>query len=526
MKIYRLAICLTYSAVASDNSSMTTAWDTVQSFLTLSYPEQRAFLLGKTAEELEEIGFQKALQTFKRASVQVPAYRDFLQKHGVDPEKIHTKEDFAALPIVNKKNYLRQYPLHDLCWEGSVTSMNVISVSSGSTGKPFLWPRDIWLEREVDYWYSLTLEDLFNVPEKPSLLLICFAMGMYIAGPFTYASCLRYSQTGRPLTVACPGNRPDEVLQIIRDLWPEYEQIIIGGYPPLVKDIIDIGIEEGIDWKAKTTKLFFGGEGFSEHWRDYVHAKTGHPQRTGGTVNMYGTADAALLGIETPTSVLLRSLAEGTDARLAFFKDERLPSVLAYNPLFKYFEITQEDTVIFTSSTGVPLIRYDIGDQGGLISYRHAAHLIQDSSGQSLQEKLEQEHFSHLDLAFPLVYVFGRKDFTVHLYGANVYPENIKESLEDPLLVSILTGKFIMTVEHTADMTPYLQVRVQCQPDINRTAGLRDQIASKITRTLRQRNSEYDVIYNTIHEKAEPRVILDSYSNQDYTVNIKHRWVR
>lgn len=497
-----------------------------QDFLNAPYDQQRHLLLNQSGDELMQQGFNQALSVFRQAARIVPAYQDFLQKHRIDPEKIVTPADFAAIPPITKKNYLREYPLHDLCWNGKLDGMNVVSVSSGSTGKPFLWPRNQWQEKEVDFWYSLALQDQFQVPEQRSLLLICFAIGMYIAGPFTFASCLRYGQRGHPLTLACPGNNPDATLKIIRELWDEYDQIIIGGYPPLVKDIVDMGVQDGIDWSKKSVKLFFGGEGYSEHWRDYVHSQLGHPRRTGATVNMYGTADSAILGIETPSSIVLRSLSESTEARLQFFEDERLPSVLSYHPLLKYFEADSEQNLFFTAGGGVPLVRYEIGDQGGLISYERLRHLVQDTSGRSLEDHLADEGFSHLDLKLPLVYLFGRKDFTVQLYGANVYPENIKEALEDPALEKLVTGKFIMTIEHLKNMTPFLQIRVQCQEGATRNTALRSTLAAKITRTLRQRNSEYEVIYNTIHEGAIPHIILDAYHHPDYTLNIKHRWVR
>lgn len=501
-------------------------YEPYEHFLTLPYAEQRAFLLSKSSEELDHESFQKALHTFKQASERIPAYKDFLAKHKVDPEKIHSEADFASLPTVNKHNYLLQYPLHELCWDGNLDGSHVISVSSGSTGRPFMWPRDLTQEREVDFWYSLTYEDIFQVPEKRTLVLICFALGMYIAGPFTFASSLRYAETGKPMSVVCPSNNLEATIRILQELSPEYDQIVIGGYPPLVKDIIDLGKAEGFDWKKKTTRLFFGGESYSEQWRDYVHKQISAPQRTGYSVNMYGTADAAILGIETPTTVILRSLAESTETRLAFFEDERLPSVVTYNPLFKYFEVGEERSLIFTDSTGLPLIRYEIGDQGGLISYPHLRHLIEDTSGRNLESHLEEEHFSHLNLPLPALYLFGRKNFTVQLYGANVYPENIKEALEDPALNKEITGKFIVTVEHKEDMTPYLQLRIQAREGSNRSAELRDTIAERVTNTLRRRNSEYEVIYNTIREGAVPSVILDAFHNPDYVVGIKHRWVR
>lgn len=63
-------------------------------------------------------GERRALKLFHLAARRVPAYKDFLRKNRVAPDKIKTYKDFQLVPTVSKKNYLREYPLEKLCWDG------------------------------------------------------------------------------------------------------------------------------------------------------------------------------------------------------------------------------------------------------------------------------------------------------------------------------------------------------------------------------------------------------------------------
>ena len=61
----------------------------------------------------------RALALFHRAAEGVPAYKDFLAKNRIQHEKVTTWQDFQLVPPVSKKNYLQQYPLEMLCWDGT-----------------------------------------------------------------------------------------------------------------------------------------------------------------------------------------------------------------------------------------------------------------------------------------------------------------------------------------------------------------------------------------------------------------------
>ena len=57
-----------------------------------------------------------AVSLFQKAARCIPAYKDFLKKNKVNPQKIKTFEDFKQIPATSKKNYIQQYPLKSLAW--------------------------------------------------------------------------------------------------------------------------------------------------------------------------------------------------------------------------------------------------------------------------------------------------------------------------------------------------------------------------------------------------------------------------
>ena len=72
------------------------------------------------AQKTEKYWFKysqkRVMQLFFQMAERVPAYKDFLLKNRIDPNKIKTIDDLKLVPPINKNNYLRYYPLELLCW--------------------------------------------------------------------------------------------------------------------------------------------------------------------------------------------------------------------------------------------------------------------------------------------------------------------------------------------------------------------------------------------------------------------------
>src|SRR5689334_22637365 len=309
-------------------------------------------------------GAEEALALFHEAARRVPAYAHFLAAQGCDPTTIRTPADFARVPIMDKANYLRQYPLPDLCWDGDLSRLHMISVSSGSTGQPFFWPRGFRQELATAGNFEEIYRYIFQAHERRTLVVVCFAMGTWIAGTFTYQATALIAQKGYPITLVTPGLNRDEILRAVRELGPYYEQVVLAGYPPFVKDVLDAGRAAGLDWADYNIKMIWAGEVFSEEWRAHVHELAGGASLLTASAALYGSADAAVLGHDWPLSVVVRRfLAAHPALARDLFGEPRLPSLLQYDPAARYFEQV-EGELVFTAAMGTPLIRYNIHDTG------------------------------------------------------------------------------------------------------------------------------------------------------------------
>ena len=118
----------------------------------------------------------------------------------------------------------------------------MIAMSSGSTGKPLAWPRSLEHELEVATRFEQVFARSFGADRRSTLVVICFAMGSWVGGMYT-AQCCRYlAQKGYPLTLVTPGNSPTEILRVIEDLGQYLDQLVLAGYPPFLKDVVDRGV--------------------------------------------------------------------------------------------------------------------------------------------------------------------------------------------------------------------------------------------------------------------------------------------
>jgi phenylacetate-CoA ligase len=465
----------------------------------------------------------KVLALFHRCVAEAPAYRRFLESHGVNPSGITSYPAFQALPLMNKVNYMQAYPLPERCLGGSLLGSGRVAVSSGSTGQPTFWPRSAAYELDVAVRFEQAFHDSFRAHERSTLAVVCFALGNWVGGMFTTSCCWHLAQKGYPLMVATPGNNKAEIFRVVRELSPHFEQTVLLGYPPFVKDVIDAGIAEGIEWARFKPKLVFAGEVFSEEWRSLIGQRIGSASPCFDSASLYGTADGGVLGNETPFSIAIRRwLANHPDAARDLFGESRLPTLVQYDPANRFFE-THEGTLVVSGENSVPLVRYHIADKGGLIAYEEMWGFLKGKGVDSLDELGLENDFRPRNL--PFVYVFGRADFTVSYYGANIYPENVTVGLEQPDIMVWITGKFVLETQETKDGDKVLHIAVECLPSIGPNEAIAVVIAESIRTQLLRLNSEF-ANYTPV-ERQLPIVSLRAFADPEYfPVGIKHRYTR
>ncbi|MGW3965622.1 phenylacetate--CoA ligase family protein [Amycolatopsis sp. NPDC005003] len=451
------------------------------------------------------------LELFRRTAETVPAYREFLREHGIGPQTVGTMAEFRALPLVGKDGYHRKYPLPELCRGGTFDGLDMIAVSSGSSGHPTVWPRALEDELHVARRFEQVLAGAFEADRRRTLAVVCFPLGTWVGGLFTTACVRHLAAKGCPITVVAPGNNKAEILRVLPELAPHFEQVVLLGYPPFVKDVVDTGLAEGVDWPAYAVKLVLAGEVFSEQWRELVARRAGIADPVRDIASLYGTADAGVLGTETPQSAGIRRFFAGRpDLAREVFGDARLPTLVQYDPASRFFEV-HEGTLVVTADGGIPLIRYHIADEGGLLPHAEllgfcARHGFTPPPGPEL----------------PFVYVFGRSLFTVSFFGANVYPENVTVGLEQPGISDTVTGKFVIESVEDADRDRRLRITVETAPGATADAG---RIAAAVRDQLVRLNSEF--AHYVPAERQLPDVVLRPAGDPGYfPAGVKHRYTR
>jgi phenylacetate-CoA ligase len=480
--------------------------------------------LGATLDRhLTEPPAARALALFHEVARDVPAYRRFLAARGCDAEAVRTVEDFAHVPVATKENYARAHALPELCRHGRLDACDMVAVSSGSTGTPAFWPRFVADEIASAERFEQVLHDAFRADTRRTLAVVCFALGSWVGGMYTTACCRHLAAKGYPLAVVTPGNNRAEILRVVAGLREHFDQVVLFGYPPFLKDVIDAGCADGFDWRKVPTRLSFAGEVFSEAWRTLVCERAGGADPAHDTAALYGTADGGALANETALSIRIRRfLAERPAVAQKLFGDARLPTLAQYDPLRRYFEASNGE-LIFTTDGGAPLVRYNILDRGGVVPYESmlaqlAAHGFDPLAQLTPQERARVRRQ-------PFVFVFGRGHFALSFYGANVYPENVGVGLEQREFAAALTGKFVMQIARDADLNAHLEVVVELAAAAAPSERLAADAAASIRAHLERLNSEF--AHYVPAERRTPRVRLRPYGDPEYfPPGVKHRYTR
>ena len=396
---------------------------------------------------LAGLGQLRAERASWRAAKRVPAYRDFLEQAAVDPDDLFPFGILGRLPETEKRNYIDRYGLMERCVGGSVPYPGTtIDESSGSTGTPYNWIRGR-REREVAH-RNISFFARYAFGEGPLVTLNAFSMGAWAAGMNMSLGMTRHG------IVKSIGPDIDKLLSTLTYLGPSY-RFLISGYPPFLKHLLDEGARRGFPWDRYEVHGLVGGEGMTEELRDVLL------ERFRSVYSGYGATDIEIgMAAESPVSVALRRLARRRpDVREALFGDDpRLPMVFQYNPLIHFLEVNELGEIICTVSRLdllSPRIRYNVHDEGGLLGFATARERLA-AFGFDIERLGERDETAgprgplpwSRPIPLPFLWVNGRRDATISVMGANIYPEDIETVVyRDPTLVPRLHSFLLSTVD-------------------------------------------------------------------------------
>jgi len=377
----------------------------------------------------------RAERAASHAGRRVPAYQAFL-RDGVATETVELGS--RTVPTTDKASYVQRYPVAARCRDGVLPTSGVtIDESSGSSGTPFNWVR-LERERRVTHLFIAHFAR-YCFGAGPFITINAFSMGAWATGVNMAVALERNS------VVKSTGPDVDKIFRTL-ELFGTSQPYLICGYPPFLKHLIDHAQTTGFPLGDYRLMGLVGGEGMSEGLRDYL-TPTFQPVYSG-----YGATDIEIgLAGETPLSVAIRRLArDDEDVRRALFGDDpRLPMLFQYNPLQHHISVSDAGELIFTINrldVLAPRIAYNIHDEGGILRYDEALERL-GALGVDLNGLTDATR----PVRFPFVWVHGRKDSTVSVMGANLYPEDVEQALYAAPDLAALTHSFCLSLSERAD---------------------------------------------------------------------------
>jgi len=487
-----------------------------QNFI-LSNPK-RAIWFMKTmpASFWEKQSEKLALKTLQEAVEYSPAYRDFLEKEGVDPKSIKTIEEFKQkVPIILKTNFLQFYPIEELVGK-KFNEIFGICFSSGSTGKPcpFLYKREMattifqgyagWL----DYFF-----DLFS--QKISTLYINAApLGVWAFG---YLMTLFFARVldKYPVTYLTPGPDSKLVVNILSEMGKHYDQVIIATTPSLLSKIFDEGDEESLKWEEFDLKFVLGGEPLTDGFKGYIFSKV-DPERKNPwrILNILGTGDASIVGIGLPVAEIVEKIAREDQKLQSELSSQNIPfSVFQYNPMSVFLE-EKEEKLLITSRVGLaPIIRYQIGDGGKIVPFVEMEKKLK-SYGYRIEELLKKEGWKKGYFKWPFLVFFGRIDQTVTIFSAaKISAQNLLPLLDMPEAKEIRSFKITGRPDEKGEikLVVFLELKPKIKPTPTEWVNLENKYRHLVHQVLMKTNIDYQDAYRIDPTRTLPIVKILRY---------------
>lgn len=440
------------------------------------------------------------LEVFKKAFESAPAYRRVIESYSIHGSDIESMEDFKKLPILDK-GYLIEHPRRDLFTSGNLPVS--ASCSSGSSGRPTYWFRSETDDQAAALGYKYLIADVLKIkPEETVLAIVCFAMGSWVAGTLT-VDCLKLiASEGYKLTVFPAGIDKEDGLNALNLLGPEFDHVLIYGYPPLLLDFVKEARHREIPM-GKKIKLIPAGDKNSEQWRQTIAGLADCPQEQ--VVSFYGSADALYMACETPLTYAIKKAAlSNSKLYTALFGDTHIanmPGVYQYNEDRIFLEEINNELILTIDRT-LPLIRYNLHDRVKILDAQTMEHILRQTNVEDndLFELFQQ--WNH-----PFVLVGSRTDVAVNFYGINIYYDHIRHIAESPELASMLTGNYFAYIENQySESIQNLHLEFELNPSVAEHPELSKAVQLKAIQILQETSSEFRKLYGDLQHKAAPQV--------------------
>lgn len=458
-------------------------------FLNNHYELFRWFIVHVPGWVFEHWGRLNFRRAFLHAKATVPAYQMFLS----DSQSSGSGGSEFDVPAIDKENYVRVFDTATRAVDGRIPFRDtVVDESSGSSGAAYNWVRSLE-ERQVSHrlvshfaHYCLGTSNVFSIN--------AFSMGAWATG-LNMGLALQHNGLVKNV-----GPDIDKILGTLEFWGPDYTYVICG-YPPFLKHLLDVAVQQRFPIDRYRLHAIVGGEGMSEGLRDYLlrHVKT--------VFSGYGATDLEIgIAGETPLSIAIRRAARDNPAlrEQLFGANPRLPMLFQFNPVTHYIQTNADGEIIVTINRLnilSPRVRYNIHDEGGVRSFAEVSAICAEYAPDYKTIFDDSKSLPKL----PFLWVFGRKDYTISVMGANIYPEDIEQCIyADDQLASRTASYCLGLLETNGSVRPEFSFEV----DGEITVDLIDRFETSIVQHLLNLNSDFKEAWHEYRETVSPKISL------------------
>lgn len=447
---------------------------------------------------LQHCSQSMACTAYQQAMESVEAYKHFVSS------KEGKVRRFCEIPVTSKDSYIKEYSNKEGFGEMSLYLGKKLppgskkDTSTGTSGKPTSWYRGPAEIEAINR--SVLLSARAVIGDKPYYLVNGFALGPWATGVSIATAAAKDPQA----TVCNIGLDTAEIYQAIKDATKVVspgQPIVVAGYPPHLKEVVDMAQKEGFPLEKFAIIGLVGGESMSESQRELIvhNSKSG---RTGFTkcYSAYGASDLDVaIGYETDFAIELRQQLHSNPklAKELLGESDFVPMIFPYDPLNYHIETDAEQNLLYTCVRHdriSPRVRYNLGDRGKTMPMSDVLAILK-KHGISLSKTPRMN--------LPLLFVWGRVGSHVSLEGLKIAPENLEDGLREQKLFPAVLHHGFLEYEHNGVRGVKILLEVDDAQKVDKVS-LHDQVIAG----LRKYNQEF----NKLMAQGRPQPELLVYS--------------
>lgn len=362
--------------------------------------------------ELKRIQLEKLKWLVKYCYNNVLAYRQKMDRAGIDPDKIKVLSDIEYIPYTTKEDLRDNYPKG--LFARPMKEIVRIHSSSGTTGKPTIVG---YTQNDLDTWINIIARACYmSGVSSEDIVNIAFGYGLFTGGlGFHYGA----EKLGATIIPSSSGNTDKQIL-LMQDL----NATVLASTPSYALKIIEELRQRNESLNLRTGLM--GSENCSEELRRRIESGLNI-----SVYDNYGTSEIGGPGVACECQY-----QDG----LHLAEDHYLPEIIDPDSL-DALSIGQSGELVITTLTkeGMPLLRYRTGDIT------------------SLNDEVCSCGRTHIRMNK----LTGRTDDMLKIKGVKIYPSQIESVLME---ISELSDQYelVLTTDGVLDQ---LEIRVELSSD-------------------------------------------------------------